>query len=588
MVTYRKDIDGMRAIAVVSVILFHLGFFPNGYLGVDIFFVISGFLITQIIHKEALKGQFTIVNFYLRRIRRILPLVMVVCLVALVVAWLVMLPDDMENLAQSVIATNLFSNNILLLLTSKNYWNVVNEYKPLMHTWSLGVEEQFYVVFPLIFLFLQGRKTKYILWIILGMTAVSLIMFFVQDRIEPKFYLIQYRFFELAIGGIGAIVLKDKMIDARAKPFLLLVILLILCFGSVLTPELRIFIITLATLGVLLPSKEQVFIRYALENPVSVYLGKISFSLYMWHQLYLAFGRYFVFEHITATSAWIVGILILLTSALSYQYVEQPFRDKKKASTRMVLTFTGFMFLLNIGFAFYIYKVNGVVRDVPELGLSRSVSYTGNLNFAYNDRIYQQNKPFRSTGKKKILVIGDSFGRDWANVLLESASAGDYELSYIFYASQTPDAQERLDAADYIFVCNAARVADSAMFRKDPRWNLTSLLHDYRVDTTKLYCAGIKNFGANMGIYYNRRGTPDYCQQGGNPDKYVVGANQVLRSLWGSRYIDLMEPVQRPDGRVRLFTDACTFISQDTDHFTEAGAKFYAAKLNARIQAIIK
>lgn len=588
MHTYRKDIDGMRAIAVVSVILFHLGFFPNGYLGVDIFFVISGYLITQIIYKECVKENFTIANFYLRRIRRILPLVLVVCLVAQLVAYFVMLPDDLENLAQSVIATNLFSNNILLLLTSKNYWNVVNEYKPLMHTWSLGVEEQFYVVFPLVFLFLQGKKAKYILGIIISMTLISLMLFLLQPRIEPKFYLIQYRFFELAIGGIGAILLLDRSIDARLKPVLLSVIFAVLIFGSNISPDLRILIVTIASLGLLLPSAESKFIKLVLENPVSVYLGKISFSLYMWHQLYLAFGRYFVFEHISIPSAIIVGILIVITSALSYQFIEQPFRNKAKISTKAILVFTASMFVLNVGFAFYLYKINGVVRDVPELGLAKNQQYTGNLNFAYNDRVYGFNKPFTSVGKKKILIIGDSFGRDWANVMLETSGAEAYEISYIFYANQTNDAQQRMDAADYIFLCNANRAIDSVQFNQDPRWNFTALMQSYKLDTAKVYVAGIKNFGANMGIYYNRRHQSNYCNQSANPDAYVRKANERLKQVWGDRYIDLMEPVLMPTGQVRLFTDDCKFISQDTDHFTQFGAKFYAARMQGKISSIVK
>src|SRR5690349_7687321 len=154
---FRKDIQGLRALAVIVVIIFHLGFLPNGYLGVDVFFVISGFLIIGIINKDFINGTYSIKDFYVRRFRRIIPLVLLTGLVALILGTYFMLPDDLENLSQSIIATNFFSNNILQLITVRNYWDIMNEYKPLMHTWSLGVEEQFYIVIPFLFLF-SSRK----------------------------------------------------------------------------------------------------------------------------------------------------------------------------------------------------------------------------------------------------------------------------------------------------------------------------------------------------------------------------------------------------------------------------------------------
>lgn len=156
--TYRAEIDGLRAIAVISVIIFHLNFLPNGYLGVDVFFVISGFLITNIIYKEQSQNNFSIINFYKRRVRRIIPLTMFISLVALLMGIIFMLPEDIISLSKSVIATNLFSNNILLYITSSDYWDVSINYKPLMHTWSLGIEEQFYLFYPLVFVLFRNRK----------------------------------------------------------------------------------------------------------------------------------------------------------------------------------------------------------------------------------------------------------------------------------------------------------------------------------------------------------------------------------------------------------------------------------------------
>jgi peptidoglycan/LPS O-acetylase OafA/YrhL len=148
---YRNDIDTLRAVSVVAVILFHLGFISNGYLGVDVFFVISGYLITGIVFKESQIGEFSILKFYERRVRRIFPLVLLITIIAFCLGFIFMLPDDLENLCQSIVASNFSSNNILMKITSEDYWALKNDYKPLMHTWSLGIEEQFYLIFPLIF-----------------------------------------------------------------------------------------------------------------------------------------------------------------------------------------------------------------------------------------------------------------------------------------------------------------------------------------------------------------------------------------------------------------------------------------------------
>ena len=147
---YRPEIDGLRALAVIPVILVHSGFelFSGGFIGVDLFFVISGYLITTIIIEDIEKKKFSIINFYERRARRILPALFFVMLVCIPFAWAWMLPDPLENFGQSLVASVLFVNNVLLLITS-GYWELASEFKPLLHTWSLGVEEQYYLFFPL-------------------------------------------------------------------------------------------------------------------------------------------------------------------------------------------------------------------------------------------------------------------------------------------------------------------------------------------------------------------------------------------------------------------------------------------------------
>ena len=174
---YRREIDGLRALAVLPVILFHAGFetFSGGFVGVDVFFVISGYLITTIITAELEQGNFSIVNFYERRARRILPALFVVMLACFVVGYFLLMPDEFKNLGQSFVSTIFFSNNILLAMTS-GYWDLASEFKPLLHTWSLGVEEQYYVVIPIL-LMLCWKFSKWAIPYLLFLIFASSLLF---------------------------------------------------------------------------------------------------------------------------------------------------------------------------------------------------------------------------------------------------------------------------------------------------------------------------------------------------------------------------------------------------------------------------
>ena len=597
---YRTDIDGLRALAVTAVILFHLGFLPNGYLGVDVFFVISGYLITSIVYGKSARGTFSVLDFYERRVRRILPLTLVMTSLAFLLGLLYMLPDDLENLCQSVVASNVSANNILMYLTSADYWAVKNDYKPLMHTWSLGIEEQFYLLYPFLFFALRGPRLKYVKYVLGALIAASLAAFLVGDNVPAKFYFIQYRFFELAAGGLAAL-LFDKHVVAnrkvgRAGLFGSLAALTALMFFPILeTNEARVLTATALSLGVLTLGKQffdtdRVYAAITA-NPVATFIGAISFSLYMWHQVIFAFARYAFLEEITP--AWGAALTALTAglSVLTYYGVENTFRDRKRVRTPAVLAFVGTLFVLSTSAAFYVYTIGGIIKDYPTLALQRDQlpeerNFFGrnqNIHIAFNENVRDLNADFdETTSRFRTLVVGNSFGRDVANVLLESEISARLQVRYAGFNElrEDPTRRTRLLAADRIIL------AGQTFFGPDYLDELEAF-HDITLDRSKIWVVGTKDFGYSNGIHYNQLDEiEDFTSYMTLMKGDAVAINAELKEAWGDRFIDLMELVTDGHNMVQVFTPEGKFISQDTVHLTKAGAGYIARLLADRFELI--
>ena len=558
---YRTEIDGLRAFSVLAVIIFHFGFNKNGYLGVDVFFVISGFLITGNIYNKILNDNFSILDFYIRRTKRIIPLVSFICLVSLVLGLFFMLPDDLENLAQSIIATNFFNNNLLLLLTTGDYWDIVNEYKPLMHTWSLAIEEQFYLFYPFIILMIYKFNSKYILPVLIFLTSISVFLFFFTSNIEYKFYLLPFRFFELSIGGIFAIIFNGKVIENNYS-YLILVPLLSLIFFDLnfITNEVSILLVVILTsFSLILNYPNNSISSLIIDNKIFGFIGKISFSIYMWHQLILAFSRYFIFEEINNTGYFIIFSLTIIMSIISYYFIESPFRYKYK--TKNVLLIILLVFLTTTISSYYIYLKSGVIRDVPELNYYKS-KISKSENIKYNSSIYNLDKNFSYESKLKILVIGDSFARDWCNVLLESNFSEKIDISYMTSVNQYDKFKARFDSSDLVFF--------SRLSFKD--------FEKLKIPLDKVWNIGTKRFGVNNGYFYNFKGD-NYCKQKTGVQEKYLEENNIYRKEWGDKFINLIDLVIDEEKKVPVFTNECKFISQDCLHLTKPGAKYFSTLL---------
>jgi len=577
--SYREDIDGLRAIAVAGAILFHCGVLPRGYLGVDVFFVISGFLITGIIFRESRSGRFSIARFYTRRLRRILPLTVTVSAVALLVGCVCMLPDDLENLAQSVIATNLGANNVLQAMTTRNYWDVVNEYKPLMHTWSLGVEEQYYLLYPFLFLLLQGRRIRYALPVISILAVLSLVLSMREPDGYRRFYFLEYRLFEIAIGGIVAILLDGRTVQHSLAPLPLAALVLTMMLpATTFSGSTLLLCQVVATCGVLASANSRNGVTaWVLQNPVVTYIGRISFSLYMWHQVVLAFARYACWENLGYLQCGVLLGVIGCLSAVTFHTIEQPFRDAKALSLRAVLACLLPVYFGTMGAAAYVYARAGVIRDVPELGIVADDAVR-NMHAAYNERIYRYDRDFPANHNRiRVLVIGDSFARDWANVLLESRFGAFIELSYVYHSQLGSDDSQAARAV----VGGRAKLADVIFVSRGS----PEVLNALGLDGSDVWVVGPKSFGRSNGVHYNRQARSGLAARAQVPGE-VRSENEELRRSSAPRFVDLIEPLSNGDQRVPVFTPSGRFISQDTRHLTRDGACFYGGVLDPLLDEV--
>ena len=340
---YRSEIDGLRAIAVVPVILFHAGFelFSGGFVGVDVFFVISGYLITTILIEDIENERFSIINFYERRARRILPALFFVMLVCIPFAWIWMLPNQMKDFAQSLVAVSLFASNILFWRES-GYFDAAAEEKPLLHTWSLAVEEQYYVLFP-IFLILAWRFGKNrVFWMIVGMAAVSLLLseWGWRNKATANFYLAPTRAWELFAGSIAAFIVRKQGVQ-KNNPLATLgltAIVFSIFFYDETTPFPSVYTLVpvLGTVLLVLCAHKETLAARLLSTKGFVGIGLISYSAYLWHQPLFAFARIRSFEHPSLLLMSVLSLTSLLLAYFSWRYIEAPFR-KNNVFTRNVI-----------------------------------------------------------------------------------------------------------------------------------------------------------------------------------------------------------------------------------------------------------
>jgi len=592
---YRSEIDGLRAIAVIPVVLFHAGIpgFSSGFIGVDIFFVISGFLITSIIAKDLDDKKFNLINFYDRRIRRILPALLVMILLCVPFAWMWMLPDDLENMGQSIVATLLFANNILLTLTT-GYWDLAGEFKPLLHTWSLGVEEQFYLIFPIILMGLWFSRKK-IIAILMAILLISLMIFIIPNffNLTAKenaaiFYNLPTRAWELIIGSIAAILVHKNLIDTNniknSKYSFLGFIFIVIALFVPMTEEIHITLRTMigtvgAGLLVTYASKDN-YIGKLLSLKIFVSIGVISYSVYLYHQPLLSFTRIYSKDE-PGIMMMIPIFLTFVFGLISFKYIEQPFRNSRKIPKKLLIGWIIAISGILLIFGIYSHKSGGFPLRINKN--SESMYKSAQDSIAFNQSAYQyQTEYFSNDEGKKILILGNSFGRDMVNVIKEIWGNKKINIVYsndyydCFQNNNSIKHQKLLKSADLIVMASSVLPNENCI-KEDIAF--------IEKNNSKIIYIGTKDFGYNLNWYMRVANGERGTLKNKIPEKIIDHENKMKDIVPEKNYISILKFIE-VNGRVPFTNDNGEILSPDRTHLTKSGALFVASKLKESMNAI--
>jgi len=593
---YRKDIDGLRALAVILVVFFH-GFpewLPGGFIGVDIFFVISGFLISTILLENLEKNSFSFTNFYARRIRRIFPALIVVLSFALIVGWFALFPDEYRLLGWHIFSSASFFQN-LNLLSEVGYFDEAAETKPLLHLWSLGIEEQFYLIWPL--LLWLGYKLKanlLLLTVIIGLSSFGLNLIYSDTNQTFAFFSPLTRFWELLLGGVLAYSTLKKRLNLHHKNLSLVGIGLI-AIGAITITSASTFpgwLALLPTFGaffIIAASEQEIVNRYLLSNKVMVYLGLVTESGEVTQEIRLG-----------------AIILALLLAILTYHFIEKPIQSSKFSKQKtialiilmLLVAFIGFNFYKRDGLSFRAISYKNIdsifINYLKEEGADRQEGFIE----GFTCQSYEQECLPHHSSNKKILVWGDSHAQmlgygikkilpqNWQFLLITQPGC---KPAIILDLKEVKTDCERINffASEQINQSHPEIVLLSQRDSWDP--SKVDLLYEnlIKIGVKKvLYLGKSPEWNAKLPkIIYRTswRTPPKYSKVGLNFKalKLDLIAKDQFQANPRKHYIDLIDLLCNTEGcLVYIGADIATGITSfDTNHLSPAASEYVAKEL---------
>jgi peptidoglycan/LPS O-acetylase OafA/YrhL len=449
---YRLDIDGLRAIAILSVVAFHadLSFLRGGFAGVDTFFVVSGYLIGGIVYREATSNTFSFARFYQRRAKRILPALFGILIASYLIALLLLSPAELRQFAGTALAAIFSSSNVQIWLTS-GYFTTSSKFNPLLMTWSLAVEEQFYALFPIALLFLLNVRRSLVAHAVAFCSVLSfgIALWAVEYHATAAFFLVPTRAWEIGLGVLLAIRACDRAIAPLRSPLALhglaavgsaLLVASFLLSKPNQFPGLAALVPVLGTL--LLIETPGSFVNNFLSTAPIVFVGRLSYSWYLWHWPLLSFARIASDRPLPLRMTLSIAILSFFAAAASFYFIEEPFRHSKTPAPQMLFRYATLLFAISV-FPLVLLSTKGLPQRSAQLALMQGheAAVTKDTCLAAYGRVTPRLTPDCIASPQEshiIALLGDSHAAALAGVLRSAARKHGYALDEITKSSCPP------------------------------------------------------------------------------------------------------------------------------------------------------
>ena len=631
-IKYRPEIDGLRAIAVLAVVIYHAKFIlngkellPGGYLGVDVFFVISGYLITLILLKQIANKTFSFKSFYKRRLRRIAPALLGTMLAVLPFAWYSMFPNAAYEYCASILSSLGMGSNFLFW-REDSYWAAVSDLKPFLHTWSLSIEEQFYIFFPILLIFINKKKilknnlAKFLVFTFIFSLAFS--QYASIHHVKTNFFLLPSRAWELLAGSLLAYLEINfgRNISSQLKSNVLvgigltLVVLPFFLFKKETPhPSILTLIPILGSTLVVWYGSSIGYMTKIISHKVLVYIGLISYSLYLWHFPIFALYKINGFE----VSNLIMFVLIcgsFFISILSYKWIEKPFRNPKIISDKafyksivasfLIIFCTAAFGYFNKGNWLRFNKKQSILLGASQLRGKTRGSYTDYVVKKFNS---ERDLKFKKTNKRKILLLGDSYAQDFYNILYEGKFLKDLDIVTHYIDGRCRNVLYREDnnynlaktiqqKCKHIIRVGDTRLdgimSDADLIIMASAWKKYSTnkmpeLSDY-IETKygkKVVFVGRKKFGKLGFQEVLKLKNNDYNNILKEVEAEHTRNIQLARRLMFEReYLDLHNIICKSDTVCPITSDLGDLISYDGRHLTKKGAIYTSNLLKENVQ----